>query len=145
MNYYREIYDIEGLRVVYVTFSENRNLYTFEDLLELWLHLYDSQIPFRFIFDTRQIISIPPIMYALRMAYFIYNLKKRHHHYLERSLILINKKGISRMLDFIFAVQSPVAPVYIYQCESPPDKKNMIELVIQESIVEGPDITEILP
>lgn len=144
MHYYREFYDVDRFRIIYVTFSENHNLYNFDDLLELWMHMYDSQVSFRFIFDTRQLQSIPPILYALRMTYFIYRLKKRPHHYLERSLILVNKKGISRMLDFIFSVQSPVAPVYILNCEEPPDKREMIDLIIQKDIV-GDDITEILP
>ena len=48
------------------------------------------------------------------------------------------------MLDFIFSVQSPVAPVYILNCEESPDKREMIDLIIQKDIV-GDDITEILP
>ena len=44
MHYYREIYDVEGLKIVYVTFSDYKLLHNFDDLLELWLHMYDSQI-----------------------------------------------------------------------------------------------------
>lgn len=144
MHYYREIYDVEGLKIVYVTFSDYKLLHNFDDLLELWLHMYDSHRYFRFIFDTRNLINIPSLYYAFRMAFFISRLKKRPTQYLERSLILVNHQKISRLLDFIFSIQSPVAPVYIYHCERAPLKKDMIDMIIQQNIT-GEDIKEILP
>ena len=49
--------------------------------------------------------------------------KKDPLNILRKSLILVNHQKISRLLDFIFAIQSPVAPVYIYHCERAPLKK----------------------
>ena len=56
----------------------------------------------------------PSYKYALKMPMFIKRLKKREKQYLQKSIILINDNKIKYMLDFIFLVQSPVAPVYIY-------------------------------
>ena len=36
------------------------------------------------------------------------------YHYLQKSLILVNDKNIKRLLDFVFTLQSPVAPVYLW-------------------------------
>ena len=79
------------------------------------------------------------------MAWFIRRLKKDYREqYLERSLILVNRVGIRRLLDLIFAIQSPVAPVYIFHHETPVDSEQMIQLV-QQSTIQGDTITEILP
>ena len=145
MYYYRRIHDIEGLRIIYVTFSDYNRLSGFNDLLELWKSQYIEQRRFRFVFDTRGLKELPSLYYCFQMAWFIRRLKKDYRdQYLERSLILVNRVGIRRLLDFIFTIQSPVAPVYIYHCEGQVDPKQMTELV-QQSTIQGEDITEILP
>ena len=81
--------------------------------IQKWLELYDNQIDFTFLFDTTNMIN-PSFKYAIKMPFFIKTLKKRDHQYLQKSIILINDNKIRFMLDFIFAVQKPVAPVFIY-------------------------------
>ena len=44
----------------------------------------------------------------------IRELKKKETQYLDKSVILINNNKIKYLLDAIFAIQKPVAPVYIY-------------------------------
>lgn len=88
---------------------------TFEELLKLWLHYYEFGNEFYFLFETRFLTKLPPLSYCFKMALFIYNLKKRPTQFLKQSTILVEKQGIMRMLDFIFWVQSPVAPVLIYK------------------------------
>ena len=52
--------------------------------------------------------------YVLKMSEFIKKLKRRDIQYLEKSIIFINNNKIKYLLDAIFAIQKPVAPVYIY-------------------------------
>ena len=145
MYYYRKIHDIEGLRIIYVTFSDYDRLSGFNDLLELWKSQYIEQRRFRFVFDTRGLKELPSLYYCFQMAWFIRRLKKDYRdQYLERSLILVNRVGIRRLLDFIFTIQSPVAPVYIYHHEKPVDPEQMLQLV-QQTAIQGENITEILP
>jgi len=145
MYYYRTIRDIEGLRIIYVTFSDYNQLSGFNDLLELWKSQYIEQRRFRFVFDTKGLKELPSLYYCFQMAWFIRRLKKDYREqYLERSLILVNRVGIRRLLDLIFAIQSPVAPVYIFHHETPVDSEQMIQLV-QQSTIQGDTITEILP
>jgi hypothetical protein len=47
------------------------------------------------------------------MAAFIHNLKKEPIQYLKRSTIIVKNSFIHRLLDLIFFMQSPVAPVEI--------------------------------
>jgi predicted RNA-binding protein with EMAP domain len=56
--------------------------------------------------------------YAIKMTLFIKNLRKQPYHYLQKSLILVNDKHIKRLLDFVFTLQSPVAPVYLWHINS---------------------------
>ena len=47
------------------------------------------------------------------MSAFIHRLKKEPEQYLQRSIILVTNSFIQNLLDLIFFIQSPVAPVYI--------------------------------
>ena len=51
------------------------------------------------------------------MTFFIKRLRKESYHYLQKSLILVNDNRIKRLLDFVFTMQSPVAPVYLWLTE----------------------------
>lgn len=85
----------------------------YDSFIHKWLELYDNQKDFTFLFDTTNMKN-PSFKYALKMPFFIKTLKKREYQYLQKSIILINDNKIMFMLDFIFAVQKPVAPVFIY-------------------------------
>lgn len=85
----------------------------FQSFLDQWNELYENQRDFYFLFDTRN-VGLPHIKYSIRMAQFIKELRNRPHQYLQQSIILINNNKIKWMLDFIFTLQPPVAPVYIY-------------------------------
>ena len=84
----------------------------FNDFLNKWLELYEREKDFIFIFDTSDVGFIP-IKYSIQMSLFIKNLKKREYHYLQKSIIFVKSNIVKRMLDFIFMLQPPVAPVYI--------------------------------
>ena len=111
-------YNYDNFPVIFVEFSENINSETeFDQFLNEWLILYHNRRDFSFIFDTRNMKNISP-KYAIKMTLFIKNLRKEPYHYLQKSLILVNDKHIKRLLDFVFTLQSPVAPVYLWQVNS---------------------------
>lgn len=111
-------YNYDNFPVVFVTFSESINSENeFDQFLNEWLLLYHNAEDFSFIFDTRNMKNIH-IKYAIKMTLFIKNLRKQPYHYLQKSLILVNDKYIKRLLDFVFTLQSPVAPVYLWHINS---------------------------
>ena len=111
-------YNYDNFPIVFVSFSESINSETeFDQFLNEWLILYHNRRDFSYIFDTRNMKNISP-KYAIKMTLFIKNLRKEPYHYLQKSLILVNDKYIKRLLDFVFTLQSPVAPVYLWQINS---------------------------
>ena len=54
------------------------------------------------------------IKYAIKLTLFIKKLRKQPYHYLQKSLIVVNDKNIKRLLDFVFTIQAPVSPVYLW-------------------------------
>lgn len=111
-------YNYDNFPIIFVEFSENINSETeFDQFLSEWLILYHNRKDFSFIFDTRNMKNIS-IKYAIKMTLFIKNLRKQPYHYLQKSLILVNDKNIKRLLDFVFTLQSPVAPVYLWHINS---------------------------
>tara|TARA_B110000285_G_scaffold117480_1_gene133168 strand:+ start:230 stop:676 length:447 start_codon:yes stop_codon:yes gene_type:complete len=110
-------YNTDKFPAVYVTFSGKINSEEeFDGFLQSWLDLYKDQNNFLFIFDTRE-MSYPDLKYCFKMALFIKRLRKESYHYLQKSLILVNDNRIKRLLDFVFTMQSPVAPVYLWLTE----------------------------
>lgn len=97
---------------IYVTFGKLETNEEFNILTNEWLRLYEQKIPFTFIFDTTN-LEVYNIKYSFKMSSFIYRLKKEPEQYLQKSIILINNSFIQYLLDLIFYIQSPVAPVYI--------------------------------
>ena len=119
-------YNYDNFPVVFVTFSESINSETeFDQFLNEWLILYHNRRDFSYIFDTRNMKNISP-KYAIKMTLFIKNLRKEPYHYLQKSLILVNDKHIKRLLDFVFTLQSPVAPVYLWHINEEYDKEYLI-------------------
>ena len=103
----------ESHSIVTVTLnSQVENDKDFDDFLLQWLNLYNKKRMFTLIFDTSNVGFIP-LIYSLRMSVFIGNLKKQKHQFLDKSIILVNSNIVKHMLDFIFMIQAPVAPVYI--------------------------------
>lgn len=84
----------------------------FADFTNLWEEQYKEGSPFTIIFDTR-LMGIPEIKYAVKLTHFIKKLKKKNPQYLEKSYIIIRERSVLTLLDIIFLIQPPVAPVYI--------------------------------
>ena len=99
---------------VKVAFSENiRDRNDFEKFLSEWLELYDNCKYFEFVFDTINVGLINP-KYSIMMSLFIKELKKRDIQYLTKSEIYVYNKFTKYLLDLIFNLQKPVAPVHIH-------------------------------
>ena len=106
---------VEGSLWVWITLtSQVVEEGTFDDLLRLWVSYYDRRISFTFVFETKDVTRLPNPWLCIRMALFIREIKQRSHQYVTTSHIMIHNMGLLRMLEFIFAIQSPVAPVKIY-------------------------------
>ena len=82
----------------------------FDSFLNEWSELYRKERDFVFIFDTRDVGWVSP-RYALKMANFITELKKRDRQYLKRSSIIVDSWWIKLLLQLIFYIESPVCPV----------------------------------
>ena len=110
-------YNYDNFPIVSVIFSETiSNENEFDQFLRQWLELYHNQKDYLFLFDTRKMNNIP-FKYSIKMALFIKKLRKQPYHYLQKSLIVVNNNKIKKLLDFVFTMQSPVAPVYIWNTE----------------------------
>ena len=79
------------------------------------------------------------------MSQFIKNLKNRDHQYLEKSIILINNNKIRYLLDFIFMIQSPVAPIYIYNISNGEIDIEMGIIDCIQNIIDNPNTLTVLP
>lgn len=88
----------------------------FNLFLNTWLNYYHNKKDFKFIFDTTN-VGLPHIKYSIKMSLFIKELKKKPYQYLKESIIIINNNKVKWLLDFIFTIQPPVAPVYIYKTD----------------------------
>lgn len=113
---------------IIITFKNTiENDKEFSDFLNYWLNLYTKKQDFSLIFDTREINQVPNIKYCFQMALFIHRLKQQKHTYLQKSAMIINDSKIQNLLNFIFALQSPIADIYIYNSEDINDIYNIFE------------------
>ena len=114
--------------IVNVKFNKNiENNEDFNTFLNKWRELYQNKKDFIFIFDTSNVGFIP-IKYSIQMSLFIKKLRKEKYQYLQKSIIYVNNNIVKRMLDFIFMLQPPVAPVYII------DNKDYIDLILNNNV-----------
>lgn len=84
----------------------------FDGFLREWLQLYEEQKDFSFLFDIRELGNVS-LKYCVKMSLFIYKLRKKEYQYLQKSVIILNDNRVKRLVDFIFAIQPPVADVFI--------------------------------
>ena len=104
----------------------------FNNFLDKWRELYNLQKDFIFIFDTSNVGYIP-IKYSIKMSLFIRNLKRERYQYLQKSIIYVNNNIVKSMLDFIFMIQPPVAPVYIIDNKDNIDK--ILNNIIDDNVI----------
>ena len=76
------------------------------------MSIVENKKDFIFVFDTSE-LEVYNIKYCFKISAFIYRLKKEPYQYLQKSIIIVKNNFIQHLLDLIFFIQSPVAPVYI--------------------------------
>lgn len=86
--------------------------FDFNLFLKTWESVYKLKKNFFLVFDTTNIL-IPHFKYCIQMSLFIKKIRNFNPQYLQSSVIIIKNKTINNMLDFVFYIQPPVAPVYI--------------------------------
>jgi len=104
----------ETRSIVKVMFSDEVNDASFDAFLKEWITLYNAKRDFSFVFDTTR-VGYVPLKYSIRMSSFIGKLKKCPYQYLQKSVFIVSSNFVQYMLDFIFLIQPPVAPIYITQ------------------------------
>lgn len=104
----------ETRSIVKVIFSDEVNDASFDAFLKEWISLYNAKRDFSFVFDTTR-VGYVPLKYSIRMSSFIEKLKKCPYQYLQKSVFIVSSNFVQYMLDFIFLIQPPVAPIYMTQ------------------------------
>ena len=122
--------------IVSVKLNSTINDESFLDFINKWMSIYEYKKDFSFIFDCSD-VGLVPIKYCFKMTAFIKKLKQQEYQFLQKSIIYVNKKSVKRLLDLVFTIQPPVAPVHII------DNKDYIPLILQNVINEN--IITILP
>ena len=106
-------YNYDKFPYVRVNFNKTiENNEDFDKFLAGWIELYNQKQNFIFIFDTTNVGFVNPI-YCFKMAMFIHNLKQREIQYLQKSYIIVASDVVEKLLELIFFLQKPVAPVHI--------------------------------
>ena len=104
----------ETRSIVKVMFSDEVNDASFDAFLKEWISLYNAKRDFSLVFDTTR-VGYVPLKYSIRMSSFIGKLKKCPYQYLKKSVFIVSSNFVQYMLDFIFLIQPPVAPIYMTQ------------------------------
>lgn len=118
-------FDFKSFPIVIVKFGESiENDKDFDNFINSWKNLYLLKHKFTFIFDTTD-VGFPHIKYCYRMSKFIKELRDESTQYLEKSLIIVKNKNVMRLLNLIFYIQPPVAPVLITDDAFENVKKNI--------------------
>ena len=123
-------FNYDNFPLVHVTFGKLNSTEEFNEFINEWLNLYRKQVNFTFIFNTTN-LEVLNIKYSFKMSAFIYRLKKEPIQYLEKSIIIVKNNFIQYLLDLIFFIQSPVAPVYIIK-----DEINVKRILNNENVEE---------
>lgn len=128
-------YDLTEFPIVRVNLEGGiKNKEEFIDFTNNWENLYKLKQKFMFIFETKLfgVGGSIPIKYCFYVAKFIKRIKKKKYPYLTKSIICVYNKFIMHLLNLVFAIQSPIAPVYIINCKdlTPENKSNTISYVL---------------
>lgn len=109
---------------VYITFTEHRieddaNL---ENFFSLWLSISNEKKPYIIVFDGNKVDYAKPT-FIFRFAKFMKSLRKQEPQYLQYSIIIINNSLMRGLMNMVFRLQPPVAPVYM--CNSPDELEEL--------------------
>lgn len=97
---------------IYVKIKNINNDVDYNKFENLWLDLYKEKKNFIFIININNIENVNMI-YAYKMVNLIQTLKKREIQYLDYSILIVSGYIIKNVLNIVFKLTAPVAPIYI--------------------------------
>tara|TARA_B100000900_G_scaffold21846_1_gene17098 strand:- start:691 stop:1107 length:417 start_codon:yes stop_codon:yes gene_type:complete len=100
------------LPYVYVKIKNIDNDVDYNKFENLWLDLYKEKKNFIFIININNVENVNMI-YAYKMVNLIQTLKKKEIQYLNYSILIVNGYIIRNILNIVFKLTRPVAPIYI--------------------------------
>jgi len=120
-------FDTSSFPTVFVDLGPTLDDEGFHDFIQQWRNLYDERRDFYLIFNTSEVGWVNP-KYAWEMASFIEELRKQQEkldgkEYLQQSFIFYKSWYVKLLLNIIFYLQTPVAPVEIL-----PHDKNILDM-----------------
>ena len=120
-------FDISAFPTVFVDLGPTLDDEGFQDFIQQWRNLYDERKDFYLIFNTSEVGWVNP-KYAWEMANFIEELREQQEkldgkEYLQQSFIFYKSWYVKLLLNIIFYLQPPVAPVEIL-----PHDKNILDM-----------------
>ena len=133
----------EKCSVIKVMLYNNINDEYFNSFINEWQNIYKYKKNFILIFNTIN-VSIISIKYCIKMSKFISKLKEEKIQFLQKSIIIINNNIVKYMLNIIFNIQKPVAPVYLIELNDNTNIK-IIKIINNEPILKNYNIITILP
>lgn len=133
----------EKYSVIKVMLYNNINDEYFNSFINEWQNIYKYKKNFILIFNTIN-VSIISIKYCIKMSKFISKLKEEKIQFLQKSIIIINNNIVKYMLNIIFNIQKPVAPVYLIELDDNTNIK-IIKIINNEPILKNYNIITILP
>jgi len=110
----------------------------FLDFQSKWMNYYNQAKDFIFIFDLEEMTFVQP-KYALLMANFIKQIKKKNYQFLRTSVIYVSNRLILELLNFVFSMEKPLNTVYIIQ-EKQNNKMNLKSQLTKNEINENIEI-----
>jgi hypothetical protein len=106
-------FNYENAPLIVVTLDTNiGNKDELDLFLKEWKQSYEQNNSYRYIFDSRKCGMIN-IKYTYLFAKFLSKLKSESVKYLDDVYVVIKSPWIKGLLEFVFTLQSPIAPVYI--------------------------------
>ena len=97
---------------IYVKINNINNDVDYNKFENLWLDLYKEKKNFIFIININNVENVNMI-YAYKMVNLIQTLKKKEIQYLNYSILIVNGYIIRNILNIVFKLTRPVAPIYI--------------------------------
>ena len=103
---------MDKLPYVYVKINHIKtddDYYSFENT---WLDLYKKKEEFIFIINIKDVGTVN-MVYVYKLVQLIRELKKEKTQYLKYSVFIVSTYFIKHLLNIIFMITPPVAPIYI--------------------------------
>jgi len=120
-------FDTTSYPTVFVDLGPTLDDEGFQDFIKQWRNLYSERRDFYLIFNTSEVGWVNP-KYAWEMASFIEELREQQEkldgkEYLQQSFIFYKSWYVKLLLNVIFYLQTPIAPVEIL-----PHDKNILDM-----------------